>query len=116
MGSVYLRGKSIVGKYNDENGNWVRKTLGTYPAINKTIAREILQKIERKVMLGQHDLVKVKIPTLKDFSMVYIEYQREVRQKRSWKKDESHLGRFNRLWGTASYRISQLKMSMITSP
>ncbi len=64
MGSVYLRGKSYVGKYKDENDKWIRKTLGRQPIINKTIAKEILKEIERKVMLGQHDMVKTKIPIL----------------------------------------------------
>ena len=88
MGSVYLRGKSYVGKYKDENDNWVRKTLGRNPTINKTIAREILQEIERKVKLGQHDMIKAKIPILRDFAKDYLAYQRDVKQKRSWDRDE----------------------------
>jgi len=88
MGSVFLRGKSYVGKYKDENGNWVRKTLGRHPTINKTIAREILQDIERKVKLGQHGMVKAIIPSLADFTNDYLSYVRDTVKKRSWKRDE----------------------------
>lgn len=99
MGSVYMRGKSYIGKYKDENGEWVRKTLGRSPAINKTIAREKLKGIEHKVARGEYEQINAKIPTLRQFSIDYIRYQKVVKQKRSWKKDESHLKRFNQLWG-----------------
>ena len=99
MGSVYLRKNSWIGKYKDENGLWKRNTLGNKNIMTKTMAREIVKEYERKVKLGQHDMLKTDIPTLKDFSHNYIEYQRNVKQKRSWKKDDSHLKRFNELWG-----------------
>ena len=99
MGSVYLRKNSWIGKYKDENGLWKRNTLGNKNIMTKTMAREIVKEYERKVKLGQHDMLKTDIPTLKDFSHNYIEYQRNVKQKRSWKKDDSHLKLFNELWG-----------------
>jgi len=88
MGSVYRRGDSYVGKYKDENGIWVRKTLGRHPSINKTIAKEILKDIERKVKLGQHGMVKAIIPSLADFTNDYLSYVRDTVKKRSWKRDE----------------------------
>jgi len=99
MGSVYLRENSWVVKYKDENDNWKRKTLGRKDILTKTMAREILKDIERKVMLGQHDMVKQQVPTLRTFSREYIDYQKNLKQNRSWQKDESHLRRFNSLWG-----------------
>jgi len=67
--------------------------------LNKTIAREILNEIERKIKLRQHDLVKAEIPTLNEFSKDYLKHQKDIKQKRSWQKDESHLRRFNQNWG-----------------
>lgn len=107
MGSVYLRGKSYVGKYKDENGNWVRTTLGRHPIINKTIAREILQEIERKVKLGQHEMIKATIPTVKEFAKDYLAYQRNVRQKRSWDRDELCLTHIVRFFGNR--KLSDIK-------
>lgn len=56
--------------------------------MNKTIAREILNDIERKVKLGQHNMVKVTIPTLAEFSKNYLKHVRDVVRKRSWQRDE----------------------------
>ena len=88
MGSVFKRGNSYVIKYKDENDRWVKKTIGRYPTINKTIAREILLDIERKLKLGQHDMIKAKIPSLEDFTKDYLSYVRDTVKKRSWKRDE----------------------------
>ena len=98
MGSIYLRDNSWVVKYKDENDNWKRKSIGNKDLATKTMAREILKDIERKVMLGQHDMVKQQVPTLRTFSREYIDYQKNLKQNRSWQKDESHLRRFNSLW------------------
>ena len=99
MGCIYLRDNSWVVKYKDENGNWRRKSTGNKDLVTKTMAKEILKDIERKVMLGQYDMVKHQVPTLRTFSREYIDYQKNIKQNRSWQKDESHLRRFNSLWG-----------------
>jgi len=99
MGSIYLRGNSWVVKYKDENDNWRRKSTGKKDLVTKTMAKEILKDIERKVMLGQHNMVKHQVPTLRTFSREYIDYQKNIKQNRSWQKDESHLRRFNQYWG-----------------
>jgi hypothetical protein len=88
MSSLYLRGNSWVVKYKDQNGNWKRKTLGQSPAITKTMAREILQKIERQIKLGQYDMLDKVIPTLNDFSKDYLSSVRDTVKKRSCKRDE----------------------------
>ncbi len=62
-----MRGKSYIGKYKDENGEWVRKTLGRSPSINKTIAREKLKEIEQKVARGEYEQINAKIPTLRKY-------------------------------------------------
>ena len=88
MGSVYLRGKSYVGKFKDDNGNWREATLGRKDVITKTIAREALREIERKIKLGEHYRLKADIPNLKMFARDYLNYITNVVQKRSWKRDE----------------------------
>jgi len=88
MGSVYLRGKSYIGKYKDENDLWIRKTLGNKNIMTKTMAREIVKEYERKVKLGQHEIIKAKIPTLKAFSGNYLSYVKNTIQKRSWSRDQ----------------------------
>jgi len=50
---------------------------------------------------------KAEIPTLQYFSFDYIEYQKKVKLKRSWKKDEAHLRNFNKVLG-------KIKLSDIT--
>ena len=86
-----------------------RKSIGNKDLATKTMAREILKDIERKVMLGQHDMVKQQVPTLRTFSREYIDYQKNLKQNRSWQKDESHLRRLIHYGETASYQISLLK-------
>jgi len=107
MGSVYLRGKSYVGKYKDENGEWVRKTLGRSPSINKTIAKEILKGIERKIAAGEYDQINAKIPTIKKFSKDYLNHVRSVIQKRSWTRDELCLKHLLNFFGSS--RIDKIK-------
>jgi len=53
-------------------------------------------------------MINADIPTLKDFSIDYLEYKKNVNLKRSWQKDESHLKRFNNYFGN-------LKLSEITA-
>lgn len=99
MGSVYLRKNSWIIKYKDKNGKYRCKSIGNKDIVTKTMAKEILKDTEHKIKLGQYDLVQHEIPTLSTFSVEYIEYQKNVNQKRSWLKDESHLKRFNSIWG-----------------
>lgn len=99
MGSVYPRGNSWAIKYKDDSGEWVKKSIGKKSLMTKTMAREILMDIERKILLGQYNMVKNKVATLRSISKDYIDYQKNVSQKRSWQKDESHINRFVSLWG-----------------
>lgn len=105
MGSVFLRGDSWVGEYKDR-GRIKRLTFGKKGVVTKTMAKEMLRKVEQKVKLGQYDMLDATIPTLGEFSRDYIEYQRDVRQKRSWKKDTEHLKKWNAVFG--SRRLSEI--------
>ena len=66
------------------------KKIGKVNAITKTVAKRICSEAKRQARLGIY-FENEKIPTLKEFSKEYIKYQRDINQKRSWKKDESHL-------------------------
>ncbi len=99
MGSVFLRGNTWVAEYTDRHGRRRRKSLGRKGVLTKTMARRILQRIEQKIELGRWDMVEPSVPTLREFSEEYLEYQRNVRQKRSWRKDEAHLRRWNNVFG-----------------
>jgi len=83
MGSVYPRGNSYVVKYKDINGEWIRKSVGRKPSMTKTMARAILNDIERKIKLGEHKLVDAIIPVLNEYAKEYIAFQRDVKQIRS---------------------------------
>jgi len=87
MGSVFLRGSAWVGEYRDR-GKIKRKTFGNKRIITKTMAREMLNKIEQQVKLGQYDMLDNEVPTLTDFAENYLSYVRDTIKKRSWKRDE----------------------------
>jgi len=90
MGTVFLRGNSWVCEYR-VNGKVHRKTLGKKGIITKTQAREMLKEIERKIALGEFDLLPNHIPTLGEFAKEYLAYQRDTVKKRSWRRDEGIL-------------------------
>lgn len=107
MGSVYLRDSSWIIKYKDGNGNWKRKSVGSKSSITKTMAREILLDIERKVKLGMYDMLDTQIPILKDFAKRYVKYQRDVKQKRSWERDVTCLQNLVGFFGKS--KLSDIK-------
>jgi predicted metal-dependent HD superfamily phosphohydrolase len=94
MGSVFLRGDLWVGDYKDR-GKIKRVTFGKKGVVTKTMAKEMLSKTEQKVRLGQYDMLDAEIPTLREFTEDYNEYHRDVKQKKSWKKDVEHLKRWS---------------------
>lgn len=102
MGSVFLRkcrckkcreGKEGHGgvwaiKYRERNGRIKQESIGKRGIMTKTIAREILNKREQAVKLGQEDMLDADIPSLEDFAEEYLTYVRDTVKKRSWKRDE----------------------------
>lgn len=108
MGSVFSRGDSWVIEYRKPDGKLKRESVGKRSLITKTMAREILRKKESQIKLGLYDMLEAVIPALADFSKEYLEYQKEVKQKRSWRKDEAHLKSFNKVFG-------KMKLSDITA-
>jgi hypothetical protein len=63
MGSVFLRGDSWVGEYKDR-GKAKRIAFAKKGIVTKTMAKEMLKKIEQKVKLGQYDMLDAEIPIL----------------------------------------------------
>lgn len=87
MGSIFLRGDSWVGEYKDR-GKIRRIAFGKKGVVTKTMANEMLKKIEQRVKLGQYDMLDAEIPTLKGFAPEYLNHVKDVIQKRSWYRDE----------------------------
>jgi hypothetical protein len=75
--------------------------------MTKAVATARFKERKRQVRLGQLDMIGPTIPTLSEFSKGNITYQRDVKQKRSWKKVEHHMARWNKAFGN-------LKLSEIT--
>lgn len=98
MGSVFLRGDSWVGEYTDR-GKTKRVAFGKKGIVTKTMAKEMLKKMEQKVKLGQYDMLDSEIPTLKEFAPEYLRHVKDVVQKRSWYRDEYGSKYFLQLFG-----------------
>ena len=106
MGSVYTinrfrNDKKIqyrVIKYKVQ-GEWRAEILGRLEVVQKGWAKEVLKNRERKIKLGEFGLNENNVPTLEEFSKRYIEYQRDVKQKRTWEKDLEHLKKWNVIFG-----------------
>ncbi len=102
MGSVFLRkcrckkcreGKEGHGgvwaiKYRGRNGRIKQESVGRKGVMTKTISKEILNKREQAVKLGQEDMLDADIPALEDFAEEYLSYVRDTVKKRSWDRDE----------------------------
>ncbi len=111
MGSVYLRGNSWVIKYKDVNGGWKRHAVGRKHAMTKTMARDILIGIERKVKLGQYDMLDKVAPILKDYAQEYISYQRDIKKIRSHKRSKICVEHFSSFFGQK--RLSEITANYI---
>jgi len=98
MGSVFLRGESWVGEYKDR-GKVKRKTFGRKGVITKTLAREMLRRLERQVKLGQYEMLDDEIPIFNEFANEYLVHGKEVIKKRSWWRDVYGLKHFILLFG-----------------
>jgi len=70
------------------NGKDTWRSVGKIPEVTKSVALLKEAELKRKVRLGQLDMLDAYIPTLIEFSKDYLSYVRNVKKKRSWKKDE----------------------------
>jgi len=69
------------------NGKDKWESVGEVGIITKTVAQAKLAERKRQIRLGQLDMIGADIPTLSKFSVEYIKYQRDVKNKRSWERD-----------------------------
>jgi len=105
MGTVFLRGNSWVGEYKDR-GKVVRKTFGKKGVITKTLAKEMLNKLEQRVKLKQYDLLDAEIPTFTEYGKEYLEYQKNVKKIRSHDRTKQCIEHFERYYG--NYLLSDI--------
>jgi len=82
------------------NGNMKWESVGKVGVVTKDVARARLEERKRQVRLGQLDMIGAKIPTLSNFSDAYIKYQKDVKKKRSWKRDVLSLKYLKSFFGT----------------
>jgi integrase len=81
------------------NGKTRRKTFGKKGVVTKTMAKEMLKKIEQEIKLGQNDMLDAEIPTLREFAKKYIQHVKETIQRKSWYRYEYGLKRLIELHG-----------------
>lgn len=107
MGSVFKR--SRVRKDGRESDYWYIvysingkskwEAVGEVASMTKTVAKELLKKREQQVKLGQWDMLEAEVPTLREFIPQYVEYLRDVKCNRTWKKSKEHLKKLERVFG-----------------
>jgi len=74
--------------------------------ITKTLAREMLRRLERQVKLGQYEMLDDEIPIFNEFANEYLTHGKEVIKKRSWWRDTYGLKHFILLFGDR--RLSEI--------
>jgi len=89
----------IVLRYS-VNGVIKWESVGKIPEVTKDMAHALLAKRKKQIRLGQMDMHRTDIPTLKEFSSEFVSHQRDIKQNRSWKKDEAHMKRFIKIFGS----------------
>lgn len=70
------------------NGKMKWESVGKVGNVTKTVAEALLAERKKQIKLGQIDEIRADIPTLPDFAKEYLHYVKDVKKKRSWKKDE----------------------------
>jgi integrase len=75
------------------------ESVGEVGMMTKTVAQRKLEERRRQIRLGQLDMIEAQIPTLSEFVPEYIAHMRDVKQKRSWKRDKELLEPLCELFG-----------------
>jgi len=81
------------------NGKDKWESVGEVGIVTKAVARALLDERKRQIRRGELNIIGAKIPTLSNFTKEYIKYQKEVKQKRSWKRDVIALDNIIKLFG-----------------
>jgi len=64
------------------------ESVGEVGKVTKSVAEALLAERKKKIKLGQIDELNADIPTLPDFAKEFLHYVKDIKKKRSWKKDE----------------------------
>jgi hypothetical protein len=80
-------------------GKKIKRSVGRVGQVTKTIARQYEAELKKKIRLGQLDMIQADIPTLNEIKDEYLTYVRDVKKKRSWKRDEELLRPLSKLFG-----------------
>ena len=81
-------------------GKKIKKSVGKVGQITKTVARQYENDLKKKLRLGQLDMIQAEIPTLNEIKDEYLSYVRDVKNKRSWKRDEELLKPLCKVFGS----------------
>jgi len=81
-------------------GRKLKRSVGKVGQVTKTIARQYEHDLKKEIKLGRLDILESYIPTLQEFGIEYINYARDVEQKRSWQRDEQLLQPLLKLYRT----------------
>jgi len=82
------------------------ESLGKATEITKTVAEAILAERKKQIRLGKYEMIKAKIPTVSEYSIVYYKYIKEIKQIRSYERTNSVLDMFNKIYG--SKRLNEI--------
>jgi len=82
------------------SGRKLKRSVGQVGQVTKTIARQYTHELMKEINLQYLHILDSYIPTLQEFSIEYINYARDVKQKRSWQRDEQLLQPLLKLYRT----------------
>jgi integrase len=81
-------------------GKKIKRSVGKVGQVTKTVARQVENELKKKIRLCQLEMVQADIPALNEIKGDYLAYVRDVKNKRSWKRDEELLKPLCKLFGS----------------
>jgi len=97
------------------------ESVGEVGKVTKSVAEALLAEKKKKIKLGQIDEVNADIPSLPDFAKEFLHYVRDIKKKRSWKKDKVTLRHMIEFFGNkllsqiTPKEIDDYKLHMLNS-
>ena len=80
-------------------GRTLKRSVGKVGIATKSMARAMETDYKKKIKRNELGMEESDIPTLNEIKYDYIEYVRDVKKKRSWKRDEELLRPLSELFG-----------------
>ncbi len=72
-------------------GGKIKRSVGKVGIATKAMAREMETELKKKIRKKQLGMEEIDVPILNDIKNEYLQYVRDVKKKRSWKRDEELL-------------------------